>query len=522
MPHATPHTRLLRPARSKEGGNTLGGQNGPFGGQNGPGSGTRRPFCRPSSLLLKLGGALVLGATGFTFGVPGIAEAQVAISVGVQEIYDDNIFLEDDEGLPPPVVFDSDLVEPGFVLDPPEQADGDPDDDFLTNVYLSLNGTIPISPSIRTSAEGRVGGIFFADHDDESRLTLDTTLRITPEEILLPKPYVAAVQSKIESRANDITSATGTATKQTQQHIASLDLGVSNVELSASSRFSMLYQFSYTNFLGDFTFKERDSEELGEFNDRFDEKGSDFFTNTLSSTVDYDVTNDWVAGVYAGVTDRTFTNVESNDLVPKDEEDQDRVEGNAGVKTQYLISKEVKVGGLVGISLARFKEEREPQELTVVNPDGTTTQILREVDRNQEGLEFAADVTYTPDVTRSLVARVQQGVTADVDGDRLITRTVALNGVQAIGDRFRLNLGGLFVQYNIGDSLNNPTERFEVTAGASYALTQSLSLNAGWNYTVQDADEENIEESVLFNSEDYEAHRFFIGLEAGLVGLTKS
>ena len=58
------------------------------------------------------------------------AAAQVAITVGVQEMYDDNIFLENDERRPAPLVVDDaleeDLSDGELSVFSSEQADGNP------------------------------------------------------------------------------------------------------------------------------------------------------------------------------------------------------------------------------------------------------------------------------------------------------------------------------------------------------------------------------------------------------------
>lgn len=471
----------------------------------------------PGVGFLKSGAAALALALGLT---PPTASAQVAISVGVQEVYDDNIYLEDDGGVPPPIVIDDQITDPTFVLDPPKQVDGDPNEDFLTNLYVSLSGGIPISPHVKTSAEGKVGAIIFGRESEESRFTLDTFLRMQTEETLLPKPFSAALQSKIESRANDVTDAKGTATEQSQQHIGSFDFGATNVEVANKTHFGATYQFAYTSFLGDFVIDDNDSD-LNEFEDRVSDEGSDYFTNTVNANLDYDVTNAWTAGLYTGYSIYSFTHVESNDLIEADSGELDRSEFVGGVKTGYQPSKEFVFNANAGFNLSTYKEDRDPQSVTVVNADGTTTQVLIEPDDDEIGMEFAVDGAWIPDPTRSITARVDQRFTTDIDGDRIFTRSVALNGMQMFGDRFRFNLGGLFLQYNIGDSLSEPTQRFETTVAGSYALTQSISLNIGWNYTNQNADEANELDAVFLDSEDYESHRFFIGIDAGLVGTTK-
>lgn len=475
---------------------------------------------RARSGLTQMGlGLMGLGLVGLGL-VPGAAEAQVAISAGVTEIYDDNIFLEDDKGVPPPFVIDDDLGDPNLVITPPEQANGDPNDDLITNVYIGASGAIPIGPAVKASAEGKVGGLIFSDNSDESRLTLDSLVKMATERSFLPEPFGAELSSRVESRSNDVTTAEGTATRQSQTHTAALDLGARGIELRPKLKFSTNYTFSYVNYLGDFTLKSKDSEELGPFEDRFEDRGSDYFSNYVGTNLDYDFTDKLAAGLYASVTDMEFTKVETNDLQQKEEDDLNRVDGATGVATRYQFTKDFMFDGRAGISLSHFKKQPEDIFINVVDTDGNITQLQREGDQDQTSFEFAGALNYSPSPAQTAQIRADQSQSTDVDGDRIISRSVAVSGLQGFGDRFKVLGSGRFMQYNIGDSITSPTERFDVTASLSYSVTQSVSVTAGWNYTKQSADEDNLEQTLLFNSDDYEGNRFFIGVEAGLVGTT--
>ncbi len=449
------------------------------------------------------------------------AEAQVVVTVGVQEVYDDNIFLENDKGTPPPIVVDPSLADPGLLLEPPTEVNGDPDDDFITNAFIGLSGAIPISPHVKTAAEGKFGVIIFADNDDENRLTADAVFTISAEPSLVPAPYYVDGRVAIESKQNDISSASGTASQQSQTLNPGLNLGVRGIELSPATKFGIGYALTYNEYLGDFTFKNKNNEDLGVYAGLVDPKGSDYFTNAIDSGLDYTVTEKWTAGLFAGVTDYTFTNVETNDAVDKTEDDLDRTEGVAGVRSTYQLSEKLSVGGSVGMNLSHLKTEPDDVFVTVISDDGTTTQITQQGDQNDVSLTFGGNLSYAPEATSLLRLAVDQARRTDLDGDRLITRSASLDASKSIGDRLKLAAGGRFLQFNIGDSISSPTERYEVTASVQYSLTESLALTAGWNYTNQDADESNLEQRLLFQSEDYEGNRFFVGITAGLVG-TKS
>lgn len=467
--------------------------------------------------LCSLGAALSIAFQGIA---PSSAEAQVVISAGVQEIYDDNVFLENDNGTPPPVVLDDSLSDPELVIDPPEQVNGDPDEDYITNVFLGFSGPVPISPHVKAAIEGKVGALIFAEQNDESRMTVDAVFNLSSEKTLIPDPYYVDSKVALQSRSSDITAADGTATKQAQTLLASLGFGLRSLEIAPETKLGVGYTFAYNDFLGEFTFKDRE-DDLGPFDNRVEPQGSDYITNSLDSTLERDLTAQWKAGLYAGVTDYVFTDVETNDLDDKAEEDVDRTEGNFGVRSTYQVTEKLSAGASVGMNLSHLKTKPDDVFIVVVGDDGSQTQVLTERDQNDVSLTFGGNLNYAPDPASLIRLAVDQARRTDLDGDRLITRSATLDASKGFGDRFKLAAGGRFLQYNIGDSISNPTERWELTASMQYSLTESLALVAGYNYVNQDADEQNLEQRLLFASEDYEGSRVFIGLTGGLVG-TKS
>ncbi|MFN8389008.1 MAG: hypothetical protein U0136_01810 [Bdellovibrionota bacterium] len=464
-------------------------------------------------------GALALLAV-LAFSRP--ASAQVVISTGIQEIYDDNIFLEDDKGVPPPFVVDSQLGDPNANVIPPKQVNGHPDEDFLTDLYVGVSGAIPLTPALKTSADVKVGAIIFADNSNQSRMTLDSTLDVLTEKSLLPDPYYVEAKNVVQSRASDITAADGTATRQSQTMITSLQLGVRDVKLGTDTKAALGYTFAYNDFLGDFTFSNSDEEDLGPFANRVKVRGSDYITNGLDGTIDHTLATNLDGGVFAGVTEYTFTNVESNDLqTTQDESDLDRLEAVTGLKSTYQVSQQVSVGGSAGVNYSHLNNRPDDVTVTVIDENGVATEVSRPGQQNDTSFIFGANVNYVPDVTSLLRLAVDQTRSTDVDGNQLITRSVSLDGSKAFGDRWKLAAGGKFLQFNVGSSLSRPTERYEFTLSTQYSLTESIALSAGWNYVDQSTDKDNLSQRLVYASEDYTGNRFFIGLTAGLVG-TKS
>ena len=446
------------------------------------------------------------------------ARAQLVISTGVEEVYDDNIFLENDSGVPPPFVVDSQLGSSNTVIIPPKQVDGTLDDDFITNLYIGFSGPIPLTPYLKSSAEAKVGGIIFADNTDESRMTLDTTLDFQTEKTLLPDPWYAELKNQIQSRANDINSAEGTATRQAQTMVSSLALGVRDVKLAQATKFGLGYTFAYNDFLGDFTFSNSDELDLGPFAARVKIRGSDYITNALDSNLDQTLSEKWTAGLFAGVRNFTFTHVESSDLLPQQTSDLDRTEFSTGVKTSYQISQQVSAGASAGLNYSHLEHRPDDVIFSVISDDGTITQVMRPGKQNDTAFIFGANLNYAPDVTSLLRLAIDQTRSTDVDGSQLITRSVSMDASKGVGDRFKLAAGGKFLQYNIGTTISDPSERYEFTLSAEYSITEALALTAGWNYVNQNVDEKNVTQRLVFASEDYEGNRFFIGLTAGLLG----
>lgn len=467
------------------------------------------------SLLLLTG----MFAGGLEFAA-GNAEAQVVLSVGAQEVYDDNVYLEDDKGVPPPFVVDQSLSDPTMHLIPPIQADGHKNDDLITNLFVSASGALPLGSALKGSAEGKVGALLFGDNTDESRMTLDGTLNITTEKTLIPAPFSLFTNHAIHSQAADITVAQGTAARQSQTYDGTLGVSASPIQLLEKTDLGVAYTFGYHAFLGDFTFNDNATEDLGPFSARFKSKGSDYLTNSLDSNLDQKLTDNWVAGLYGGVTDYVFTRVETNDIGLQDRkaDDLDRTEGRVGVRSTYRVAKDLTLTGTSGVSLSHFKNAPQERTITVISDDGTETTSTFNPDQDETSFTFGGDVSYSLDPESVLKLAVDQGQRVDVDGNRLITRSVSLDAVKGFGDRWHVHAGGRFLQYNIGSTISNPTDRYEAGASVQYNLTQAIALEAGYNYTRQSTDKSNLTQRFFFDTEDYTSNRVFVGVTTGLVG----
>lgn len=438
---------------------------------------------------------------------PCAAAAQVALSIGAQEVYDDNVFLEDDSEITIP---EPQPGQPAIVVS--EANDGDPNDDFITHTFLGASGAIPVYEGVKIGLELKGGAMFFANEDNEGRFTADSVLKIESQPVLLPDPFFFEIVSDLNSGSNDVSVAEGTAARQSQAHTVTFSTGVHNWEFAPRTDLATAYRFARHDFLGEWTFSDRDSE-----NKVLDQDGSDYFSNGLSTGVTHHLTKELDLNLSADVAYLSFTSVQTNDVVEKNSSDLDRIEYNFGSGFAYVMSDSLDFSGKVGIDLTKYTDDPQVITFEVTDENGNTQVFTEEPDDSQASFAFNFGANYHFDKSSGLSATANQSASTDIDGDRLITRTFALNASQKVGDSVQFGAGGSFTQFNGGDSLSGANDRFDVTASVKYALTEALALSVGWNYTNQSADP--IAASPLVLSEDYEAHRFFVSVTAGLLGL---
>ena len=447
------------------------------------------------------------------------AQAQVAISLGAEEIYDDNIYLENDTGLPPAALADE---TPGDDLQPATpsvRSDGDPNDDMISLVSLGLSGSTPSWRYVNLGSEIKGSGFFFADQSDENRFALDSDLKLDARETLIPAPFFVTLLSDMKSESQDVTVAEGSAARQSQTHEGVLSLGVNKVAIAEQTDWSLGYQLVRHDFLGEWLFGGSDSED--DESDLFEEEGADYFVHKVDTGLGYHQTENLEFTFGIGVANYNFTDVETNDLEEKDTDELDRNDLNTELGVFYVMTKEWQAGLKVGADLSRFQNEPEEEEVTVILPDGTESTVLKSRDRDTNSLSFSGLIDYMPEGTDSqLGLEVSQSAATDIDGDRLTTRSVTLNGTKTFAERWTILAAGRFFQYDSGENLSDATDRYEATASLRYNITEAIALSVGWNYAKQNASD-NEEQDFYFRSYDYEVNRAFITLDVGLVG-TKS
>ena len=455
-------------------------------------------------------------------GFPGLdweAQAQVVLSAGVNETYDDNIFLENGDGTPPPIVVDSQLTNPNATIIPPDQADGKKNSDFLTNLNFGASGAPSLVRGLQSTLAANVGGIFFADNSDYDRLTLNTDLELRSQKELLPDPFYVNLSSQIRSQANDSTVAQGTATRMTQVHYASLDAGVRGIDVTRDTKWGLGYRLGYTDFLGDFRFSDSADSNLGPYENRLQNQGSDYFSNGVSTSFDHTFSKQLTGSLGAALNDISFVNVDSSNSVNQSSSQLDRDEFVPSAKLRYQATKALSFDGSAGYNFTRYKDDPAPTTVFVVDQNGNQTPVVRSNSRDQDSFLFSAGSGYNLDAGTNFYLGVNQSTTPDLNGNRLITRAVTLNGTKTLTDRLRGNVSARYLQFNAGQSLTNSNDRYEFTLGLNYSVTTSVAINTGWTYANQQAANDNLSQRVLLSAEDYAVNRFFVGLSAGFLGI---
>ena len=434
--------------------------------------------------------------------LPALGSAQVALTVGVEEIYDQNIYLENDNArLDLPADLDPADAE---ALKP---YNGDPDDDFITNVYLAASGSIPLTKYLKTAAEGRLGTMFFADNSDEDRLTLDSLIDVTSEESLLPKPWFFKLTSDFSSQSADISVSDGATAKQSESHLASLDLGVKRWQYSQQPALdlSLYYRFQRMDYLDIFDFG--DSALLNE-------DGADYFSNGALNEFGYDY-SETLRFVWTSTADYySYTSVTDDDEFSDiDQDDLDRLAYDSRVGFKYQAREDLVLAANIGVEGAHYPDRQSSEIITL--DDGITT-VAADDDDDELSLAYDASASYLIDPTSSLNVLFEQTTGNNINGASISYRNLSAFLTKGLTDTLSLSTGGRFIQFDDGDTISDATDRYEATVALNYALTEALSLSAGWNYVNQNASDEDTSSFVA--SDDYESHRAFLGISAGVIG----
>lgn len=436
--------------------------------------------------------------------IPAAAEAQVVVSLSAEQVYDSNIYLESGDRIevPPGVVI------PGGGTELPQDLDGEENEDLITRVGVDFSGgEVLARGNFDFVYDAGVGAIFFWDTEDEDRLTLDSYMAIRSREKFLAKPLVASLSSNFDSGGASIAVAEGTASRQVQTHSAEFTFGAEEWQLSRSSHANILYRLTRHDFLGEFLLADRDS-------DRRDPSGSDYFANSVDSSYIYSLTPDTDVNIDVFGTLINFTSTDSNGEVLAEE--KDRIDYGARIGFTKLFTQKLELRGAVGADFSYLVDEPDDIFVEVPNPDGTTTPVLTTPDRDSTSLAFDLRLTYQALESSVVSVFVDQSSGVDTDGSRTLIRSVGLNASHRVNRDFWLSAAGRYQQFQEGDELDDPTDRFDASLSARYALAPNMSIVAGYNFTDQQSDAPI---DVLSESDNYTVHRAFVSLNVGFVGL---
>lgn len=445
------------------------------------------------------------------------ASAQVSITVGAQSFYDDNIYLENGQNRPAPIVFDDTLATPVPTdLSTLENFDGKENDDIINNIFTQATGSLPYFKStIDSNYDLRAGAILFVDNNNQDRFTLDGQITTALSKNILPEPYHISLRNAIQSNSNNLAVASGTATQATQNYTVSGDIGIINYGLNPSTNIDAGYNGSYQIFLGQFYL----NEDLQTANT--EQQGTDFHSHIARSAIRNQLTKNLEIGALASGGVQLFTKIHEGAFpgAVQDPEDLDRTNGELQGTAKYILTKKLSVNGSAGIAYSKLMNEPIARTVTIVNEDGTQREEVINPEDSNTGLTYtgALDYAYRPGGLFTFGST--QGFATNLDGSRFLTRLFFANLVETLTNELRLTIGTRYIQFEDESELRPDTGRFEGSISLNYHLTESISLNCGYNYADQDADDSDISEDLRFNSPDYTSNRFFVGITGGFIGL---
>lgn len=420
--------------------------------------------------------------------------AQVVYSVGTQEVYDSNIFLEDDKALST-VPVDKDG-------NPFEQADGDLNSDFISNPYVSMAGRIPTGRKIVTNYNARLGFIVYNDNTDLNRATVDGTLAINPGEEVLPQYWTFGFYDTMSSQASAVGVAQGAASQQGQINVATISGGLSNYKFNEANSFTNVFAINRQDYLEQFNLS-------GSDDDRLTIPGVDSMSYGMNTRFDHSINSKWTAFLsnnlnYFDVTGGTFGDGGDNGA----SSGLDRVNISPSLGASYAANNRLQFSASTGVDFSKFSSSGDSNTSTNLNQDDS-----------QSSFFYALTSSYTASERASVSLNVLQSAGTDVNGGRILSRSFGANGSYMFNNLLSGNLGVQYAQFTLGDTLSKPTDRVTVTAAAKYSITDTVALSAGYNYVVQNSERETT--SLLFNNGDYAGHRVFVGLDTGFMGVIK-
>ena len=445
------------------------------------------------------------------------SHAQVSITLGAQSFYDDNIYLENNQDRPAPVVFNDDVGNPTPVdVSSLENFDGKENDDIINNIFAQAAGKISaFEKTINTNYDLRTGAILFVDNNNQDRLTLDGQLTTSLSKNILPEPYYLSLRNAVQSNSNNLAVASGTATQSTQNYIISAETGLSNARLTRDTSFDLGYSGSYQIYLGEFYLNE-DKESADT-----EQQGTDFHSHVARTALKNQVTKNLEIGATASGGVQLFTKVHNGaySSALQDPEDLDRTNAELQGTTSYILTKKLSVNASAGLAYSKLMNAPESRTVEIFNEDGTSRLETIEPEDSNTGLTYTATMDYAYQPGGLVTLGSSQGFATNLDGSRFLSRMFFANLVETLTNDLRVTLGTRYVQFEDESKLRPDTGRFEGSISLNYHLSESLSVNCGYNYADQSADKSNLSDDLRFFSPDYQSNRFFVGITGGFIGL---
>jgi hypothetical protein len=458
--------------------------------------------------------------------IPDSSEAQVAISVGVEEVYDSNVFLEDDngQGLTLPA---EPTPEQQALIDelPQELIDGKADDDIITNPFISISTGRQFGHYAKGGANIKFGALLFNEFTEQNRLSLDSLIKVESDREFIPDPFFVEVSSAVISGPSSVAVAEGSAARQSQTHDGNFSLGARDIDLAADTGVDIIYRFTRHDFLGDFRVDENSNaavDGIPSETDILEDTGSDYYRNGVDLSLNHQYSGELELRAFAGAEYLDIISIDRGELSTStiSESELDRIDSNDGVGFTYRASQAVTINGQAGVDLSFYQDDREPRLIRVINPDGSTSEFITERDSEEVSFSFDLGGSYVPTEGTSINARALQSSNTDIDGERIITRSYYINASHTFTDRISASAGTTYIQFDHGDSLSDSSDRIGGTASLRLILTEALALTFGYNYVKQDGSQGTTPD--VFANDDYDSHRAFISISGGLVAIPAS
>lgn len=433
------------------------------------------------------------------------ALAQVAVTLEGSVAYDDNIFLESNDGLPadyqPTMVQDE---EGNLVEQPPRiDADGKANDDIIYYTSIGVASSVPFSPRFKSSIEGKLGFMAFGDEGDQNRFVLSSSVGLSTEKGVLPEPLGFSLLSQISSSTYDLAVPGGSTARNVLTHDLSTGLSVSSIELGKQTSISGGYTLGRHDFIGDLALKSDAEDELEVTRD-----GADWFSNRIDSELSHKLSDLLSVNLNAFGDLKTFTS-ETGETGDKSSGERDRVDYGSSIGFGYIVSEKISLKSRVGVDLVHYIDD---PVVTNIDPNSPSPKE----DSDEAGLGFNVSLGYTPTAGTSFSVQGDQRAATDISGQRTMVRSATLNAVQALGEKVQLGGAGKFSQRSVESDLSESSDLLEATASLSFTVTSNVALSLGYNYAKQTAGT-GLDYSDL--NKDYDSNKLFVMLSAGLVGV---